>query len=209
MILEFLTDNWLGIIGFVSGILCVWLLIRENVLTFPIGLIYAVVTVVVMMRNQLYADTLLNLYYVAMNGYGWYFWLRGADSTRRRSAGDLDITWTPPGQLKAAVCVIVLGSAAMGWYFANWTRADYAYTDSFTTVTSFVAMWMAARKYLENWILWFVVNVISVGVYVLKAGGDEQLYFYAVLYAIYLLLAVVGWQTWRKKMAWTEQRTQS
>lgn len=207
--MEFLTDNWLGLIGFVSGILCVWLLIKENVLTFPIGLIYAAVTVVVMMRNQLYADTLLNFYYVIMNGYGWYFWLRGADNTRRGIEGELKITWTPAVHWKVVIVLVIAGSALMGWYFANWTNADYAYLDSFTTVTSFVAMWMAARKYLENWILWFVVNVISVGLYVVKAEQDPQLYFYALLYAIYLILAVVGWQTWRKQVAWQQQSNPS
>ena len=70
------------VLGLISGLLCVWLLIRENVLTFPIGLIYAVLTVVVVYNEKLYADVFLNIYYVGMNAYGWFFWLRGGGERR-------------------------------------------------------------------------------------------------------------------------------
>ena len=70
------------------------MLIRQNILTFPIGLLYSVVTVVVMYNNQLYADVLLNFYYVLMNAYGWWFWLRG-DVTRRSQSDQLSVAWTP------------------------------------------------------------------------------------------------------------------
>ena len=66
--------QWLEFTGLASGLLCVWLLIRQNIWTFPIGLLYAVVSVIVMARANLYADTLLNFYYVVMNAYGWYYW---------------------------------------------------------------------------------------------------------------------------------------
>ena len=73
----FLIENWFEILGVASGLLCVLLLIRENVLNFPIGLIYALITTVVVTRANLYADALLNVYYVLMNAYGWYYWMRG------------------------------------------------------------------------------------------------------------------------------------
>ena len=73
----FLIENWFEILGVASGLLCVLLLIRENVLNFPIGLIYALITTVVVTRANLYADALLNVYYVQNNAYGWYYWMRG------------------------------------------------------------------------------------------------------------------------------------
>ena len=73
MIFDYLMNNWMEVLGLIAGLLCVWLLIRENVLTFPIGLVYAVLTVVVVYNEKLYADGFLNVYEVGMNGYGWVF----------------------------------------------------------------------------------------------------------------------------------------
>ncbi|XOV81686.1 MAG: nicotinamide riboside transporter PnuC [bacterium] len=191
--MAYLAANWLEIIGLISGLLCVWLLIRENVLTFPIGLIYAVVTVVVVARANLFADVILNLYYVVMNAYGWYFWLYGAKD--RRTSETLLVAWVPRAQWLAIIAVIVLGTLLMGWYFATQTQASLPYPDSFTTVASFVAMWMSARKYLESWILWLIIDVVQVGLYIVK--GIEA---YALLYLIYLFMAVYGWLQWRRHL---------
>jgi nicotinamide mononucleotide transporter len=189
----YIAANWLELVGLISGVLCVWLLIRENVLTFPLGLIYAVVTVIVVARANLFADVILNLYYVAMNAYGWYFWLYGG--SERRESEVLLVSWVPRQQWLLLTTVIVLGTVLMGWYFATQTSADLPYPDSFTTVASFVAMWMSARKYLESWLLWFVIDVVQVGLYIIK--GIEA---YAVLYLLYLGMAVMGWVGWRKHM---------
>ena len=191
--MAYLAANWLEIIGLISGLLCVWLLIRENVLTFPIGLIYAVVTVVVVARANLFADVLLNLYYVIMNAYGWYFWIYGA--RERRTSEVLLVAWVPKKQWPMIVGVIVLGTVLMGLYFSTQTQASLPYPDSFTTVASFVAMWMSAKKYLESWILWLVIDVIQVGLYIVK--GIEA---YALLYLIYLFMAVYGWFQWRRHL---------
>ncbi len=191
--MAYLAANWLEIIGLISGLLCVWLLIRENILTFPIGLIYAVVTVVVVARANLFADVLLNLYYVIMNAYGWYFWIYGA--RERRTSEVLLVAWVPKKQWPMIVGVIVLGTVLMGLYFSTQTQASLPYPDSFTTVASFVAMWMSAKKYLESWILWLVIDVIQVGLYIVK--GIEA---YALLYLIYLFMAVYGWFQWRRHL---------
>lgn len=197
--MSYLIENWLALTGLVSGLLCVWLLIRENVLTFPIGLLYAVVTVIVVGRENLYADVLLNLYYVAMNAYGWYYWMYGGAGEGRRVAGaggqSLGVTWVPRHLWWWIVIAGIAGTAGMGWYFDQYTSADLAYPDSFTTVASFIAMWMSARKYLESWILWFVIDVVQVGLYLVK--GLEE---YALLYLVYLGMAVMGWIAWRRNL---------
>jgi nicotinamide mononucleotide transporter len=189
--LDYIAANWLELVGLVSGLLCVWLLIRENVLTFPIGLIYAVVTVIVVARANLFADVILNLYYVVMNAYGWYFWLYGG--RERRKAENLLVGWVPQRQWLGILAVMALGTGLMGWYFATQTSASLPYPDSFTTVASFVAMWMSARKYIESWILWFVIDVVQVALYIIK-----DIEAYAVLYLVYLGMAVYGWIAWRR-----------
>jgi nicotinamide mononucleotide transporter len=188
--------KWLEFAGLVSGLVCVWLLIRENVWTFPIGLVYAFVSVAVFVQQRLYADVLLSAYYVLMNGYGWWYWLYGGS----RNVGD-DL---PPQNISRAALVSlsglsVIGIAAMGWFFASQTDADLPYWDSATTVLSFVAMWMTARKFVENWIVWLIVDVLATAVYAYK-GID----FYALLYAIYFGMAIMGWRAWRRSMASTE-----
>ena len=190
--MEYLLAHWLEIVGLISGLLCVVLLVRENLATFPIGLLYALVSVVVMFRTQLYADVLLNLYYVVMNAYGWYFWLRGDPSRRLRAEGQALLPgWVPSTLWLPLGAILVTGTLGMGWYFATFTAADLAYPDSFTTVASFVAMWMSARKYLESWVAWFVIDVVQVGLYLYKG-----IHAYALLYFVYLGLAVWGWRAW-------------
>ena len=182
--------DWLEIVGVVSGRRLRLALDQRERPHFPIGLTYAVVTVIVVGRANLYADVLLNVYYVVMNAYGWYFWLYG-DKHRRDAAG-LQVAFVPLRQWPLVIGITVAATGLMGWAFDTYTDADLAYPDSFTTVASFMAMWMTARKYLENWVVWFVVDVIQIGLYMIK--GIE---LYALLYAIYLLMAVAGWLSWK------------
>lgn len=187
-----LAAQWLEITGFASGLLCVWLLIRENIWTFPIGLLYALVSVVVFAEQRLYADVLLSCYYVVMNGYGWYYWRYGGERTR---ANDLAVGFVPRKLLLGTAALTATATAMMGWLFATQTDADLPYWNSTTTCMSFAAMWMAARKYVENWGVWLIVDVMASTIYLIK--GIE---LYAVLYGVYLAMAIMGWRAWRRSM---------
>jgi nicotinamide mononucleotide transporter len=188
--------DWLEFIGLVSGLLCVWLLIRESVWTFPIGLVYAFVSVAVFIDQRLYADVLLSGYYVLMNAYGWWYWLYGGSRT---ATDDLVPTYTSGSTIMRLLAGSLVGIAIMGWLFDTRTDAELPYWDSATTVLSFAAMWMTTRKLVENWIVWLIVDVIATGIYATK--GIE---LYALLYAIYLGMAVMGWRAWRHTMTATE-----
>lgn len=180
---------WLELTGLISGLVCVWLLIRQNVWTFPIGLVYSVVSVWVFFEARLYADVLLSGYYVLMNGYGWYYWLYGGV---RAPSETLPVSRTPP-RTGLIVAVLTAGStAAMGWFFDTQTDAAFPYWDSATTCMSFAAMWMTARKYIDNWIVWLAVDVIATAIYYLK-----DIHFYAILYGVYLGMAIMGWRAWQ------------
>ena len=199
--MTFLTENWLEATGLISGVACVWLLIREHVLTFPIGMLYAVVTVVVVARAMLFADVVLNFYYVLMNAYGWYYWLYGGQKLRE-SAGELLPQRISLAAAAGLMVITLLGSLVMGYVFDAYTQADLAYIDSLSTVASFVAMWMSARKYLSSWIAWFAIDVVQIWLYVVKGlSTDPGLFLYAGLYTVYLVMAVWGWLRWRERLA--------
>ena len=199
--MQFFFENWLELTGVLSGLLCVWLLIKEHVLTFPIGMLYASVTVIVVARALLYADVVLNLYYVVMNAYGWYYWVYGGKQLRA-SQGELLPQRLARSTLIRLLGITFIGSVVMGFYFARYTQAEMAYVDSLTTVASFVAMWMSARKLLSSWVAWFVVDVVQIGLYILKGmDANSGLFLYAGLYGVYLLMAVYGWLQWRQRMA--------
>lgn len=186
--------DWLELTGLISGLLCVWLLIRQNIWTFPIGLVYAVVSVAVFTNARLYADVLLSSYYVIMNAYGWYFWLYGAPR-RRTAEHELAVTFMPARQRWVLAALVIVVTGLMGWLLDTRTDAALPYWNSTTTTLSFAAMWMTARKYIDNWIVWLVVDVIAAGVYLVQ--GIE---LYALLYLVYLGMAVLGWRAWRASM---------
>ncbi|MFQ3363820.1 MAG: nicotinamide mononucleotide transporter [Candidatus Azotimanducaceae bacterium] len=199
MLLSYLVNNWLELAGVISGLVCVWLLIKENVLTFPVGLIYALITVIVVARANLFADVLLNLYYVLMNAYGWYYWVYGG--AQQRQQGILKPIRTSKLTNLNLVAVTLLGSVLMGWVFSEFSNADLAYADSFTTVASFTAMWMTARKHLYSWVAWFIIDAVQIVLYLTKGvDGQPGLFLYAGLYTVYLAMAVIGFRSWQKSM---------
>lgn len=181
--------------GLVLGLAAVVLLIRQSIWTWPVGLAYALISVWVFSEAKLYADLLLHVFYVAMNLYGWWYWLKTpADGpTQTEVTTNLAVSRSPNTLLLRLLGIGFAGSLLMGWYFDTHTDADYAYADSATTAFSFVAMWMQARKLLESWVLWFLIDVVAVALYTVKG-----LNYYALLYAVYLGLAIIGWRAWRQ-----------
>ena len=176
----------------ITGLLAVWLMIRQNIWTWPIGFVYALVSVAVFVDAKLYADVLLHGFYVGMNLYGWWYWLRGGS---RQQGETLPVTRMPRPQGLFVLAAVLVGILAMGYVLSIRTDAELVYWNSMIAVLSFAAMWMMARKYIENWIVWLFVDVNAVALYLVKG-----IHFYAILYAVYLAMAVIGWMRWRNSM---------
>lgn len=176
-------------VALVAGVACVWLLIKQNIWTFPIGLLFAAVTLAVFIQQKLYASSIETTYYLIMNAYGWWWWTRGQDG------GELPVTRMPGHWWFGLLVLAGLITFILGSFLDRYTDADIAYIDSATTTAAFIAMWMSARKYLQSWALWLAVDIAYVGLYLYK-----DLPTYAVLYVIYLGLAVVGWQAWQRNL---------
>ena len=190
-IFAYAAANQLEACGAVAGLACVGLLIRQSMWNWPLGIVYAAVSVYLFWQQHIYGQLALNGYFLAMNLYGWYVWLR------RPSDGDgpLVVTRTAPRTMTwvLAVALLVVVTLAVG--FDQFTASRFPFIDFPVTVLSVGAMWLQARKKLESWAFWFAVNVASVVLFVVSEN-----YFYVLLYAIYVPMAVEGHVAWRRTM---------
>ncbi len=179
-------------IGAALGVAIVLLLIRENVWAWPLGVAYVLVSVTVLMEARLYANLLLHLLgFLPMNLYGWYHWLFGGESRDH-----LPITRSEPGLLLGLGGLCIAAALGLGWYFDAYTDAALPYWDNGIFITSLAAMWLTARKKIENWIIWLAVNLVSIPVYY-----TQHLPWYALLYSLYLPMAIWGYITWLRSMS--------
>jgi nicotinamide mononucleotide transporter len=179
-------------LGALLGLFIVACLIRENVWAWPLGIAYVVVSVTVLLDARLYANLALHvLAYLPMNIYGWYAWTRHSGAER----SELPVTRASPTAIGTLLGIGAAGTLVLGLVFARTTDAALPYWDNGVLVASVATMWLTARKKLESWILWFVIDVVSAAVY-----WAQALPLYAGLYVAYLAMAVAGWRAWRRSM---------
>ena len=164
------------------------LAIRQNILCWPCAIGSAGIYIVLMALAGLYMESALQVFYIGMAAYGWYCWSRGGDGS-----GSLPITDWPPAFHLGPVLLIVLGSASSGFLLLRYTDAAHPYLDSFTTWGSIVTTWLVARKILQNWHYWFVIDSVSVYLFV-----SRGLWMTAALFVFYLILIVLGYRAWRR-----------
>lgn len=190
-----LLDLWLIAdepIATVLGFVIVVCFIRQNVWAWPLGVAYVLVLVSVLIEARLYANLALHvLAFLPMNLYGWYYWLVGG---KRPDESDVPVTRAGVALLAAVLAICALGTVGLGRLFAA-LDAELAYWDTGILVCSIATMWLTARKKIENWIFWFVIDVVQVGVY-----WAQGLALLAGLYFVYLGMAVAGWLAWQRSM---------
>jgi nicotinamide mononucleotide transporter len=124
--------------------------------------------------------------------YGWMVWKYGNKSKEQK---ELPITRMPKRSWLKASIVFLVAQFIIAGVLINYTDSNVPWWDAFTTALSIIGMWMLARKYLEQWWIWIVVDVVCVGLYIYK-----ELYFTAGLYALYAIIAIFGWLNWKKLM---------
>jgi nicotinamide mononucleotide transporter len=147
--------------------------------------------IVIFYRAKLYSDMLLQVVYVFLQVYGWHAWLRGGPDRSRLEVSRI----TRPVSVGGGI-VGVIGTAALGGMMYRLTDAAFPFIDALATVASLVAQWLLARKVLESWLVWIVVDVVSIGLYIAK-----RLYPTAALYLVFLVLAIQGYFAWKRSPA--------
>ncbi len=166
------------------------LAVRQNILCWPAALVSTTIFLFVFASARLYMESGLQLFYMVMAIYGWHQWTRGGAG----GAGVRVSVWPVRRHLYVLVCVIT-ASLASGWWLSGWTDAELPYLDSFTTWASLVATFMIARKVLENWLYWFVIDALNIYLYL-----SRELYLTALLFGAYLVIIVFGYIAWRRDL---------
>ena len=166
------------------------LAIRENIACWLAAILSTSIYIVLMYQAGLYMESALQLFYIAMAVYGWYNWQRGVGPENK-----LLVSSWPLNRHVVPFVLILLLTLASGFALSRYSDAAMPYIDSFTTWAAIVTTWMVAKKIIQNWHYWFVIDSVSVYLYV-----SRGLWLTALLFVLYLVLIVIGYRAWRKSM---------
>jgi len=190
--------SYIEFVGTVLYLWSVWLIAKRNMLTWPVGIVSVLLYMALFYQIRLYSDTLEQVYYLGASIYGWWYWSR----SRSEEQTLVDVNYSSGRAMLAWLTVTAVFGIALGWIMSHvhiWApgafpeAASFPYLDALTTVMSLVAMWLMARKHIESWIYWIVVDVIGIGLYFAK-----DVRFISLLYVILLVLAIKGLIDWTK-----------
>lgn len=170
----------------VLGIAYLLLAMRESLWCWYAAFASTSIFLFLFWEVDLLMESALQLYYLAMAVYGWWHWQQGSDSGDQLAIS----RWSLRRHALAITAVLGI-SAASGLALQQFTGAALPYLDSFTTWSSVLTTWMVARKILENWLYWLVIDSISIYLYI-----DRELYLTALLFAVYVVIVIFGFRTW-------------
>jgi nicotinamide mononucleotide transporter len=190
-IAAFIVQRPLEAASVLFGVLYLALAVRESLWCWPAAFLSSVLAIAVVFRARLYSEIALNVYYAAMAVYGWYQWRFGA--RQRGASSELPITVWPLKMHALAIGGSVVLAAIIGWFVSRHTQAAFPYLDAFVTVASVVTTYLVARKVLENWLYWLVVDSLALYLY-----WQREIYLFVGLFALYLVLVVLGWFRWHR-----------
>ena len=189
------TNNYIELFGTITGFIYIILSIKQAIWLWPVGFISSAVYIVVFFQSTLYADMGLQVYYLIISAYGWIHW----KNDNKQDVQKLKILSI---NIKQWIIVTVLiGILGIFLYYPllKYTNASNPLFDSFVTSGSIIATWMLARKILEQWLIWIVVDGASILLFIIK-----HLYPTAILFGVYTILAIIGYLKWKKE--WIAQK---
>lgn len=192
-IFQWCIDNWIEITGSILGITYVFLSIKQNILTWLLGLLTSLLYIYVFFASKFYADMSLQVYYVWVSIYGWIIWSNGKKTEKGRIV--LPVTRVSRKMSYTLGIISLLLWIVIYFILKHFTDSPVPIGDSFTTAFSIVATFMLARKILEHWIIWIVVDFISLLLYIWKG-----LYPTSIMFVIYTLAAAWGYFEWKKEL---------
>ena len=186
--MEFLSAHWLDILTTVLGLVYIWLEYRASIALWIVGIIMPALDIYLYWQHGLYGDSGMACYYTAAAIYGYIAWKWGTGEKR-----ELPITHMPLGKYLPTLVFFLVAWGATYYILIRWTNSTVPVLDSFTNALSFVGLWTLARKYIEQWFFWIVVDAVCCVLYVQKG-----IPFKAGLYGLYVVIAIMGYFKWKK-----------
>lgn len=191
-----ISKEGLELIGLVFGLLYLYFEYKASIWLWPVGVIMPIVYIIIFYQNKLYADMAFNGYYLFASIYGWYIWTKSLEKTDEGLISHL-----PKRYIGNLIAIFIAIFVVIAFLLIRFTDSDVPYGDSFTTTLSILAMWMLAHKYIEQWLLWIVVNAVTAALYSYK-----ELNITVILFVVNFLVAILGYAKWKKMMLEQEQQ---
>ncbi|MBO7438553.1 MAG: nicotinamide mononucleotide transporter [Bacteroidales bacterium] len=186
--IDYITENWLEIVGTLIGIIYLWQEVKASIWLWLTGIVMPAIYTVVFFQNGLYADFGIQVYYIIAAVYGFLLWKFGK---KNQNGNELRIVHTTASQAVVLCAITAVLFLPIYWILTRYTDSNVPFFDSLTTAMSIVALWMLAKKHVEQWFAWIIIDALSSGLYFYK-----EIYFTAVLYAVYTVVAVYGYKKW-------------
>ena len=194
IISQFLRDlhqtSWLEFVAVLTGIASVVYSRKENILVYPVGMINTGIFIYLYIRHGLYADASVNFYYTVMSIVGWVMWSKKTDGKKA-----LNITASTKKDWIRSLLFFTVFWVILYELLSQFTDSTVPIADSFTSAAAFTGMWLMNKKKLENWTWWIITDLASV-----PLNFYKHLVFASFQYLVFLVLAIMGYITWRKKI---------
>lgn len=188
--------------GAVTGVISVWLTVKNKVWCWFWGIMSVMIYSLVFLETRLYADMALQAVFVVMNIYGWYAWLHGTSVQENNALrpSERHISSLSRDELFGSILAVAVLAITIGQFLRHFTNAAVPDMDALLTALSLVAIWMQARKYRENWLVWLLADILYVGLFI-----NRRLWLTAVLYLVFCGMAIQGWREWNKEFKYYQQ----
>ncbi len=180
---------WLQWIGISFGVLEVLLARANKIALYPAGILSAAITIYLFWHSKLYAESMLNFYYVVISIYGWWNWMK------KKNTSPVKISWSKKHELFIAVSISIIGYILLYFILNRYTDSDVPQWDAWVTATAWAGTWLLARRKIENWIFLNISNAFAIPLLFHK-----QLPLYAFLTIFLFIVAVQGFFSWKKKL---------
>jgi nicotinamide mononucleotide transporter len=184
--------TWLEVIAFVLAIVMVLLNMRVNPIAWPLAIISSLLYFALFWDSRLYGDASLQIFFAVIALWGWWQWLRGKEA----DGAALHVRSLPARGRWQLLAALAVAWPATGLFLKYYTNTDVPWWDAFPTAASVIGQWLLGRKYVENWLAWVVVNVVSVGLFAYKG-----LWLTTLLYALFIAMSWMGWRAWKRMLA--------
>lgn len=193
--LDYIQAHGLDIFTTVLGLIYILLEYKASIWLWLVGIIMPALDIILYWQHGLYGDSAMAVYYMLAAVYGWIVWRWFSNKNNKKQKSEFGISTMPIKTYLPAFLFFAFAWAITYWVLATYTNSTVPLLDSFTNALSFVGLWALAKKYIEQWFFWIIVDVIACYLYIIKG-----IPFKAFLYGLYVVIAVAGYFKWRAMM---------